>query len=297
MENEKRTKLKQINTYTLRYTDLFAGIGGFRFGIERALGKTSECVFTNEWDKYCCQVYNKQFKENNIPKDIREVNADDIPAIDLLCAGFPCQSFSICGERKGFNDTRGTMFFEIERILKAKRPRFILLENVKGLLNHEGGKTFSVIVQRLEELGYGVQWMVLNSKFFGVAQNRERVFIIGCLGKESRPEFLPIGDCKKDYNEKNEEVSPTLTLELSHQWGRNFQCNLPKIGNVRRLTPLECERLQGFPDNFTAEGLDEKGNIIKMSDTQRYKMMGNAVTVNVIEAIIKRWFVQDVDKK
>ncbi len=296
MTNEKRDKKdgekkRGFNTRTLRYIDLFAGVGGFRLGIEKALGKVSECVFTNEWDKYCCQVYTRQFKANISAEDIRDINPDNIPAFDLLCGGFPCQSFSMSGKRKGFGDTRGTMFFEIERILKVKRPQFILLENVKGLLNHDGGKTFQIILQRLEGLGYSTQWMVLNSKFFGVPQNRERVFIIGCLGKGVGPEFLPIGDCEEDYNEANEEVSPTLTLELSHQWGRNIQCNLPKIGTIRRLTPLECERLQGFSDDFTAEGLNEKGEIVKISDTQRYKMMGNAVTVNVIEAIIKRWFV------
>jgi len=138
-------------------------------------------VWYCEIDKYAVQIYNKNFGENYEPTDITKVRTEDIPEIDILCAGFPCQSFSIAGKRKCFLDTRGTMFFQIARILEDKRPQIVFLENVKGLLNHEGGKTFRVILQTLGKLGYNIEWMVLNSKFFGIPQNRERVFIIGNL--------------------------------------------------------------------------------------------------------------------
>ncbi|MDO8489527.1 MAG: DNA (cytosine-5-)-methyltransferase [Candidatus Omnitrophota bacterium] len=317
------------NRREIRYIELFAGAGGFRLGIERAFkeggkhGKpdmlSAKCVFANEWDKYCCQIYNKNFGTQIIPADIRTIEARDIPAFDLLCGGFPCQAFSIAGKRRGFNDSRGTLFFEIARILEVKRPRFIFLENVKGLLNHDKGETFRVILQAISELGYEIQWMVLNSKFFGVPQNRERVFIIGSLGGEPRPEILPFGEGGTKANKgKHEKSFGALTANICHQgWqtptveikckqydpNRNsnrsqqyriyesdgLSPTLPssqaadiKINHtgIRRLTPIECERLQGFPDNWTQGA----------SDTQRYKMMGNAVTVNVIEAIVRKWF-------
>ena len=183
------------------------------------------------------------------------------------------------------------MFFEIARIVKIKRPKTILLENVKGLLNHDSGKTFKVILQTLDELGYNVQWMVLNSKFFGVPQNRERVFIIGSLRGERRPEILPLGSEHEQNLEQSEKPVSTITTRYYKQGNSDpyiSQLNTAQGGNqkdallkqnmkIRRLTPLECERLQGFPDNWT-EGF---------SDTQRYKMMGNAVTVNVIRALTK----------
>ena len=218
-------------TKEIRYIDLFGGVGGFRLGIERATNLSKEprkeqgrdkrdlpnnkqfkisgqqfsCVFYCDNDKYAVQTYNKNFGENYEAKDIRTIAADSIPDFDMLCGGFPCQAFSIAGKRRGFEDTRGTLFFEIARIIKAKRPKIVFLENVKGLLSHgqstfktawhsersEGGKTFQIIIETLSELGYDVQWMVLNSKFFGVPQNRERVFIIGSLRGTGRPEILP----------------------------------------------------------------------------------------------------------
>lgn len=337
----------------IRFIDLFGGIGGFRYGLERcnsnrkllqkqkgtptqAITNTQRgstrftCVWYCDKDKYSVQTYNKNFKEDYEPTDITIIQPRDIPDFDLLCAGFPCQSFSIAGKRKGFKDTRGTLFFEIVRIAKVKRPAYLFLENVKGLLNHEKGKTFTTIIQTLGELGYGVQWMVLNSKFFGVPQNRERVFIIGHLGKPSRPQIFPIRENDEVYPGKNtsqssclrsplrcqgdkpmiihnvyggfnegirkfEDYSPAIrtpkggghlpmvaqALQTDEQLrqGSSWENNNPQSKrNIRRLTPIECERLQGFPDNWT------KG----VSDTQRYKQCGNAVTVNVIEAIGKK---------
>jgi DNA (cytosine-5)-methyltransferase 1 len=288
----------------MKYISLFAGIGGFDLALNR-LGH--ECVFVNEWDKYAAQTYEKNFGHKPDTTDIRLIRAYDIPDHDLLVGGFPCQSFSIAGKRGGFNDTRGTMFFEIARILKDKRPAYLLLENVKGLLSHDNGRTFETIMRTLDELGYECQWQVLNSKNYGVPQNRERVFIVGHLRGEPRPKVFPIG-----ANSQADIVLPTLTARY---WGG--QANGGYIGNkevnriplkflqrnqrniagdysftidgantggvqvsgaIRRLTPIECERLQGFPDNWT-EGV---------SDTQRYKQLGNAVTVNVVYEIVKR---------
>jgi len=281
-------------------------------GQQRNSIKDCKCVFYSEIDKFAVQTYNKNFGENHNPTDITKIRAADIPDFDILCGGFPCQAFSIAGKRGGFQDTRGTLFFEIARIIKAKRPKLIFLENVKGLLNHNKGETFSIIIQTISELGYNVQWMVLNSKFFGVPQNRERVFIIGSLRGECKPEILPFGwdDRKITKGLQEQHYTQTLTTRtgstakqqtiINHSlYPRSSKTNkggsghLTKMdgasycvdtGNmqgveisnqIRRLTPIECERLQGFPDNWT-EGV---------SDTQRYKQMGNAVTVNVIEAI------------
>jgi len=285
----------------IKIADLFGGVGGFRLGIERAIN--SSCVFYSEIDKFAVQTYNKNFKENHKPTDITKIRAENIPDFDILCGGFPCQAFSIAGKRGGFQDTRGTLFFEIARIIKAKRPKIVFLENVKGLLNHEKGQTFSIIIQTISELGYNVQWMVLNSKFFGVPQNRERVFIIGSIREEPRPEILPFRESNEINNQKQQEQTARTLTSIYHKQGQWEQYIMDLYNNkihsdrsptltephhntlrvrdgmkIRKLTPIECERLQGFPDNWT-EGV---------SDTQRYKQMGNAVTVNVIEAIARK---------
>ncbi len=298
----------------MRYIDLFGGIGGFRYGIEQS-NKSWKCVYYSDIDKYAVQTYNKNFSTEYEPTDITKVDAGDIPDHDLICAGFPCQAFSTAGKRGGFEDTRGTLFFEVMRIAKAKRTKYLFLENVKGLLNHNKGKTFTTILQTMEELGYDAQWMVLNSKFHGVPQNRERVFIIGHLRGTPKPEVQPYAR----YEKKNRpisigHISKTLTTRTgstakqqtlithslyprSSKTGKGGTGQLSKIdqtsycldtGNaqaisydriIRKLTPLECERLQGFPDNWTSG----------LSDTQRYKQCGNAVTTNVITAIVNNW--------
>ena len=202
---------------TIRYFSMFTGVGGFELGFEtaNALSKATwnesrrneensrsikpellapkqfTCIGMSEFNKYSSQVLKYRFPNIKNWGDCTKIKPEDLPDFDMLCGGFPCQAFSIAGKRRGFEDIRGTMFFEVARILKVKRPKTILLENVKGLLNHDKGKTFRVILQTLDELGYEVQWMVLNSKFFGVPQNRERVLIIGNLRGECRPEILP----------------------------------------------------------------------------------------------------------
>ena len=219
--------------------------------------------------------------------DITKINAEELPDFDCLVGGFPCQAFSIAGKRKGFEDTRGTLFFDLARILRAKQPRLFVFENVKGLLSHDSGRTFKTIIQTIDELGYDCQWQVLNSKNFGVPQNRERVYIVGHLRGTPRPEVFPItGDGGEDTRLSG-HISNTLTARYEGAQAVGTYIGESKLDaqevKIRRLTPIECERLQGFPDNWTAEGTDGP-----ISDTQRYKMCGNAVTVNVVEAVFER---------
>ena len=325
----------------MKYFSLFSGIGGFENGIQRAYCgwnlrepkdtiRPSEeniqpqgnspnpfssdgdgrricprCVGFSEIDKYAITIYKKHFPNHKEYGDVTNITWSDVPAFNLLVAGFPCQSFSIAGKREGFNDIRGTLFFEIARVAQEKQPRFLLLENVKGLLSHDKGQTFGTILNTLDELGYDLQWQVLNSKNFGVPQNRERVFIIGHLRTTSRPQIFPLRQTNEIYPEdNNRKIAKCLDSNYHKGWldhgqrthiatneqGIRFQGDKPGYNNsirratysddmqIRRLTPTECERLQGFPDGWT-EGI---------SDTQRYKCLGNAVTVNVISAIAKK---------
>lgn len=299
----------------MKYFSMFSGIGGFEYGIEQAK-KEWKCVGYSEINKYAIATYQKHYPKHKNYGDATKINPRKLPDFAMLCGGFPCQAFSIAGKRRGFTDTRGTLFFDIARIVKVKRPKIVWLENVKGLLNHNKGETFRTIIQKLSELGYDVQWMVLNSKFFGVPQNRERVFIIGSLRGEPRPEILPFGKSNKEnkemvYAQKSDRevarvydpsgISPTLHLKTGG-WQETkilaIDCYNKKVHpdrtptltephhntlrlkdgeRIRKLTPIEYERLQGFPDNWTIG-----------TDTQRYNQCGNAVTTNVIKAIAKK---------
>ena len=408
---------------------MFTGIGGFEVGIENSY-INHKMVGFSEVDKYAIEIFNKHFKGIKNYGNATTIDETKLPNFDLLVGGFPCQAFSVAGKRKGFDDTRGTLFFDIARILGHKKPKHFILENVRGLLSHGSGRTFQRIIEVLTNLGYLVEWEVLNSKNYGVPQNRERVYIIGHLRGQSRPKVFPIrkseevsdssreekrkvgstlsstitsnykkgvhalneqyimepreitknqsmayrvyksdgvsttlkavgggvgaktglyevevneatkkgyavakeGDSinaavptsktrrgrvgkkiaqtldtgmqqytiskynygqkslnetleksnlKKDdvkaldlYNRKAKDICPTLT-EPHHNSLRLYDRSV-----IRRLTPTECERLQGFPDGWT-EGI---------SDTQRYKCLGNAVTTNVITEIINRLY-------
>lgn len=361
----------------MKYLSLFSGIGGFELGIEqayeimriknkkqrcqRARDKKRQsskfdnlgddrftCIGYSEIDPYAIKIYEKHFPNHKNYGDITKLKANKLPNFDLLVGGFPCQAFSIAGKRKGFADTRGTLFFDIARILKSKKPRMFILENVKGLLSHDGGNTFKTIISTLAQLGYDLEWQVLNSKNFGVPQNRERVFIVGHLRKETKSKIFPftknysedivlptittrvtadsngtyvsersprqiiggsqgnrvydpkgisttlasqagglgaktglyaVGGLQAHQKPRKDGISPTLTQAMGMGGGQTPLVWSKKI-KIRRLTPMECERLQGFPDNWT-EGI---------SDTQRYKTLGNAVTVNVVRAIAGRLF-------
>lgn len=264
----------------MRYFDTFTGIGGFTLGINQAYKEAPLCVGFSEIDKYAISVYQSHYPTHRNYGDITTIAAETLPDFDLLVGGFPCQSFSIAGKRRGFDDTRGTMFFELARILRAKQPRLCLFENVKGLLSHDQGDTFKIIISTLDELGYDLQWQVLNSKDFGVPQNRERVFIVGHLRGTPRPEVFPFTQDSKKANVIQGYIANTLRARYEGGQGVGSYISEGEQyeEKIRRLTPIECERLQGFPDGWT-EGV---------SDTQRYKCLGNAVTVNVVEAIMKR---------
>ena len=173
---------------SIKFFDMFSGIGGFRSGLEALDG--FECIGYCEIDKYAKKAYEAIYDTEGelYFEDARTIDPKDLPDIDLIVGGFPCQSFSICGKRGGFEDARGTLFFEIARIAEVKRPKYLLLENVPGLLNHDSGRTFATILSTLDELGYDVTWQVLNSKDYGVPQARRRVYIVGynrekCTGK------------------------------------------------------------------------------------------------------------------
>ena len=174
----------------IKFFDMFAGIGGFRSGLEAIGG--FECIGYCEIDKYAKQAYEAMYDTGGelYFDDARKIVPEQLPEFDLITGGFPCQSFSIAGARKGFDDTRGTLFFEIARIVAVKKPKYIFLENVPGLLNHDKGRTFETIIHTLDELGYDVCWQVLNSKNFGVPQSRNRVFIIGYLRVQCAGEVL-----------------------------------------------------------------------------------------------------------
>lgn len=353
----------------MRFLDFFSGIGGFRLGMEMA-GHT--CVGHCEIDKFADRSYRAMHnvKESEwYANDITRVEPEELPEADCYCFGFPCQAFSIAGKRRGFEDTRGTLFFEVMRLARERKPRLLFAENVRGLLNHEGGQTFGVIVSTMDELGYDVEWQVLNSKHFGVPQNRERVFIVGHLRETGGRKVFPIGCGDEVPDKKRLESEPSFPALMAtdykgvskqrgglaipvmtpdrpnkRQDGRRFKENGEEMftltaqdrqgvmvreatckrviggsqGNnvydpngvsvtllargggrgggtglytvpdkksrmrIRRLTPRECFRLQGFPDEY----FDRAAAV--NSDSQLYKQAGNSVTVNVIYEIAKR---------
>jgi len=344
---------------------MFTGIGGFEMGLLMSK-KEVQFVGYSEIDKYAIEVFEKQFKGTKNYGNATDIDETKLPNFDLLVGGFPCQAFSVAGKLRGFDDTRGTLFFDVARILKHKKPKHFILENVRGLLSHDNGRTMQTILKVLTDIGYMVQWEVCNSKNYGVPQNRERVYIVGHLRRSSRPQIFPIGESQKVSDKSREEkrkgsgkVSSTITSNYKRgvhamgesyivekanlkeltknmsmgyrvydssgvsttlralggglgaktglyqvkacltpdrkekrQNGRRFKDNEEPMftltgqdkhgvminSQIRRLTPTECERLQGFPDGWT-DGI---------SDTQRYKCLGNAVTTNVVCEIAKR---------
>lgn len=292
-----------------RFIDLFAGIGGIRIPFQELGG---DCIFSSEWDKYCQITYEANFGET--PQgDITKIKARDIPSHDLLLAGFPCQPFSQAGLKRGFQDTRGTLFFNIAEIINHHRPKAVLLENVKRLRSHDEGRTLKTIKKTLKGMGYAVFDQVLNAKDFGVPQNRERIYIAAFLG-ETEFEFpLPlhsptrVGDILqkrvsnkytisdelwaghrrrlKEHKEKGYgfgyslfgKDSPYTSTMSARYYKDGSEILIKQRGgkNPRKITPREAARLQGFTDDF----------IIPVSDTQAYKQFGNSVAVPAIRAV------------
>lgn len=262
---------------------MFSGVAGFELGIIRALAskeQVAECVGYSEIDKPAIKTYEEHFDHTNFG-DATLIDPRDLPDFDLLVGGFPCQAFSIAGQRLGFEDTRGTLFFDIARILEHKRPRHFILENVKGLVSHKNGGTFRTIITTLTELGYCVEWQVLNSKDFGVPQNRERVIIVGHFGGLSGPSVFPDTRKGSKYSTvgltAETAVARTLTAGGNSGGNHSGMTILRTPQGDRRLTNVEWERLQGFPDSWTIG-----------SNSQRFKQCGNAVPVPLIKGVVER---------
>lgn len=297
---------------TVRFIDLFCGIGGFRIAAECAattLGGNAECVFSSDIDEVCQQVYYANFGEKPVG-DISKTISSEIPEHDLLLAGFPCQPFSIIGHRKGFEDTRGTLFFEIARILAEKRPKAFVLENVKMLKGHNGGSTLYRIMEALSNLGYTCDYRILNALNFGLPQKRERIFIVGSrdLGSFTWPigktKMIPLSkilekDIPQEYYAseyiRSSRISKHSPTEEPTIWHENksghisaypYSCalragasyNYLLVNGERRLTPREMLRLQGFPDNFK----------IVSNYSQTRKQAGNSLPVPVAKAVIEQ---------
>lgn len=326
-----------------RSIDLFAGIGGIRMGFDNAFGSEIKTVFVSEWDEYAQQTYKDNFKDGfSIAGDITKIDETDIPEFDICLAGFPCQAFSIAGTggygRQGFNDdfkgrNRGNLFLDVVRICEHHKPKVIFCENVKGLYMHDKGRTFMVIRNAFRNLGYQVFYKVLNSKDFGVPQNRERVYIVAFRDDLNVGEFIfpePTGEkvCIRDilqdapvpsryylsdvyvetlraHKERHAAKGNGFGYEIRDLDGiagtivcggmgreRNLIIDhrehsmVPethikgKINeeDIRKMTPREWARLQGFPDDY----------VLNLSDTHLYKQFGNSVSVNVIEAIARK---------
>lgn len=293
-------------TAPLRFIDLFAGIGGFRIAAE-SLGW--ECVFSSEIDRQCQDAYEVNFGDRPVG-DIREIEPHSISEHDVLVGGFPCQPFSIIGKMDGLNDTRGTLFFEIERILREKRPRWVVLENVKQLLSNDGGRTIETILQSLRDLGYQPEYRVLNALNFGLPQKRERVLIVAnnagidfewpeddipmkplveVLQEDVPESFFTSPEIRaKRLSSHTPDVSPAIWHEnkSGHISSYPFSCalragasyNYLLVDGVRRLTGREMLRLQGFPDSFKIVG----------AYTQTRKQAGNAVPVPMVRAVLEQ---------
>lgn len=339
---DKIVKAKGLNNMAekLKSIDLFAGIGGIRMGFDRAFGDDIETVFVSEWDKFAQKTYQENFKDSfAIAGDITQINEQDIPAFDICLAGFPCQAFSLAGKRMGFDDDykgkcRGTLFQDVVRICEYHRPKVIFCENVKGLAIHDKGRTFKIIKGAFEQIGYVVYDKVLNSKDFGVPQNRERIYIV-CIRNDIAEKLpshgfsFPVGT---DNQKKIRDILDTAPIPTKYYLsdvyvetlrkhkarheaaGNGFGYEIRSLdgiagtivcggmgrernliidsrphsmiptthikGNVnsediRKMTPREWARLQGFPDDYK----------LVLADTHLYKQFGNSVTVNVIEAI------------
>ena len=328
-----------MNNHKLKSIDLFAGIGGIRQGFERAFGDDITTVFASEWDEHAQKTYKANFDDTfEISGDITQISEEDIPDFDICLAGFPCQAFSLAGQRKGFGDdykgmSRGTLFFDVIRICTLHKPSVIFCENVKGLTIHDKGRTYGVIKGALEEIGYTVHEEILNSRDFGVPQNRERIYVVAFRNDidSSGFSFPEPTDSSKKIRDIIEEKPVSAKYYLSETYletlrkhrarheakGNGFgyeirewdsiagaivcggmgrernllidkrQKDLTPVthikGNintegVRKMTPREWARLQGFHDDFK----------LPLSDVHLYKQLGNTVSVPVIEAIANK---------
>lgn len=378
----KRNRVADFDN--MRYFSTFSGVGGFELG----LPKSWECIGFSEIDKYASMVLKYHFQNIKNYGDITKINTDELPDFDLLTGGSPCQDLSIAGKRRGLKGQRSGLFMEYIRILRAKKPRYFIWENVKGALSSNYGFDFAVVLNEMAESGYSLWWQILNAKDFGVPQNRERIFVVGfrdecpkeilferqgikkfngiqqetdgkqqrifsdsedsewdfpCVEDRGRGKRRPSGSLEEltqnesqayrvydpngiattlagqagglgaktglyafstntkqgyDLAESGDGINLAFPQSKTRR-GRVIKKNSPTLQNnnsigtiqnkrVRRLTPIECERLMSWSDNWTKYGIDEKGNKVEISDNQRYKMCGNGVVSKVIEELVKK---------
>jgi DNA (cytosine-5)-methyltransferase 1 len=254
---KKLKKLKNLN-----YIDLFAGIGGFRLALDSFGAK---CVFTSEWDKYAQQVYTNNFGTNP-HGDITKVNELDIPNHDLLCGGFPCQAFSVSGKQKGFDDTRGTLFFDIARILKYHNPKFVILENVKNIIKHNNGQTLSTILKTLDDLNYDVFYELLRGSNFGVPQHRERVFFI-CFRKDLKVNEFTLS--KPNLNMKS--INDILEENINDE-----EIIINRKDIVLNTSKIDKDLLGNFPTKPIRIGTINKGG----QGERIYSINGTGITLS-----------------
>jgi len=278
----------------LRIFDLFTGIAGFSLGIIRALGKENvEIVGFGEIEKDPIAINKFNFKEIKNYED-----GKPLPDFDLLVGGSPCQDLSTVGKRKGLFGERSRLFFYFVQLLKEKQPTNFIFENVKGIFSSDRGWDFARVQIEFSEAGYDIEWQLLNSADFGVPQHRERIYIIGHLRGKSEPKVFPFTKSnrpiiKKEskylifdgYNRKFTEMIGSLRQNMLNGGSLIVEDN-----KFRKLTPIECERLQSFPDNWTKFGISQKGTQYEISDNRRYKAVGNAVTVSLVETIVRKLY-------
>lgn len=284
----------------MNYLDLFSGIGGFHKGLEEA-GFKFDWSGHSEIDKYAKSIYQKHFPQSEDLGDVSNINVSELPEVDLVTFGFPCQDLSIAGKRGGLGASRSGLFHEAIRIIEAKKPSYFIFENVKGLFSSNGGKDFLSVLGAIADIGYNGQWQLLNTRWF-LPQNRERIYFVGYPRERSGQQIFPIGEGGGEIdgldglipvgdtgsNSQGYRVyDPAgVSVTLAGQGGGvGAKTGLYEIqSGIRRLTPTECERLQGFPDDWTKYGKDGE----EISDTQRYKTLGNAVSVPVVKAVGER---------
>ena len=272
----------------INHLDLFSGIGGFHLGFERAGFKIKS--YFSEIDKHAIAVYKHKFKDATYVGSVTDVYGGDLPQIDLITFGSPCQDFSLAGKRAGMGGDRSILILEAIRLVRECRPRVFIWENVKGAFSSNSGEDFAAILQEFADIGgYRLEWQLLNTSWF-LPQNRERIYLVG-YSTTTRGDWrgvFPIAtnNQKADGNTQcGHQSAQTLTARYFASTAQGTY--IGERDKVRRLTPIECERLQGFPDDHTAFGKYD-GETKPMSNTQRYKQCGNAVTVNVVEAVAKK---------
>ena len=281
---------------TLNHLDLFSGIGGFHMGFQRAGFKMK--TYFSEIDKHAIAVYRKQFPNAKYAGSVTDIKSEELPKLDLITFGSPCQDFSISGFRKGMSGERSSLILQAIHLIDECRPRVFIWENVKGAFSSNSGEDFAAIIQAFTNLGgYRLEWQLLNSSWFSrTPQSRERIYLVGYSSKTRRDwnGVFPIGEGQGEANVIQRYYPRVNTITARYSGvangsyvGERQQFSQKEVDRIRMFTPVECERLQGFPDDHTKYGVYDDGHS-EVGMHNRYKMCGNAVTVDVVEAIANK---------